>query len=559
MVTVHSRLPMSERLRPQRLEDVVGNPRARAELRSWAEGWRGPRPPSRRAALLSGPPGVGKTSAALALASELGWTVVEMNASDARNADAIERVAGRAAGLRSFGADGSMGEGSRTLILLDEADCLTGRLGADARRRVPGPLAWPDFLHDRYGTVEALNASWALGASKAPPAFESWADVPRVPIRQRWTTLPAAQRDLAEWRRSAERPKDLTDRGGLGAIARLVKETRQPLVLTVNDESTLLRYSVVFRTSTARIRFQPIADNELRAQVVRIARREGLLVDSRAVEAIVTRAHGDLRGALNDLDAIAPLPPGPSQGSILGFRDRAADLGALTAEALSTPRFYRNVEVRDRTDATPDDLEPWIEENLPRMAPDRAHLWAAAVRLARANVLLGRARRYRVYGLWSSASELMTGGVGSALHEAAVPARPPAFPEFLGEMGRSRNARQLREALLTKLGSAAHLSKQKLREGEFTFYELLVQAIETPGPAGLEARNAARALVTGLELTEEEAAYLARVDPGAAILEKLFSPPELDTRPHSQGSAATDGTASRPRGQRSLGDFEGAG
>ena len=555
MAASRSRLPMAERLRPARLDDVIGNPRARAELRSWAESWKGPRPPKRRAAILVGPPGVGKTSAALALATELGWSVVEMNASDARNADAIERIAGRAAGLRSFGADGSMAPTSRTLILLDEADCLTGRLGAEARptRRA---IAWPEFLHDRYSTVEALNGAWGLGLPKAPPAFESWADVPRVPIRQRWTALPAAQKDLADWRRSAEPPRDLTDRGGLGAIARLVQETRQPLVLTVNDDRTLFRYSPNFRSYGVRVRFEALSDAELRSQVVRIARRESILVDARAVEAIVARAHGDLRGALNDLDAIAPLPPGPAQVSVLGYRDRAADLAALTSESLSTPRFYRSVEVRDRTDATPEDLEPWIEENLPRCAPDALHLSQAATQLARADLLIGRARRWRVYGLWSSASELLTGGVGSALHERPVPSREPAFPQFLGEMGRSRAMRQTRDGLLVKLAGPAHLSRKKLREGVLSFYEALVDGIGHQGPRAAHARNTARLVVGGFDLTREEAACLAGVDPGSSIVTRFYSPLEPEPRRERKDSAApTPEPTRRPRGQRSLGEF----
>ena len=39
----------------------------------------------KKAALLAGGPGVGKTSAALAVAREAGYTPVEVNASDTRN------------------------------------------------------------------------------------------------------------------------------------------------------------------------------------------------------------------------------------------------------------------------------------------------------------------------------------------------------------------------------------------------------------------------------------------------------------------------------------------
>ena len=43
--------------------------------------------------LIEGPPGVGKTPVAKAVAADLGWNVIELNASDARNATEIRRAA----------------------------------------------------------------------------------------------------------------------------------------------------------------------------------------------------------------------------------------------------------------------------------------------------------------------------------------------------------------------------------------------------------------------------------------------------------------------------------
>jgi replication factor C large subunit len=119
----------TEKYRPRNLEGVVGNPSAVAELRKWAQSWNRGRP-DKRAVILQGDPGIGKTSAALALAHETGWTVIEMNASDSRNAAAIERVAGRGAVLQTFSDQGEFlraTEGGRKLIILDEADNIFGR------------------------------------------------------------------------------------------------------------------------------------------------------------------------------------------------------------------------------------------------------------------------------------------------------------------------------------------------------------------------------------------------------------------------------------------------
>ncbi len=119
----------TEKYRPVSLSGVVGNDDAIRAMRRWAEAWR-KGPPKRRALVLRGEPGTGKTSSALALAGDFGWDVIEMNASDHRNADSIRRVAGLGAISETFSPNGEFlttAEGRRKLIVLDEADNLFGR------------------------------------------------------------------------------------------------------------------------------------------------------------------------------------------------------------------------------------------------------------------------------------------------------------------------------------------------------------------------------------------------------------------------------------------------
>jgi len=121
----------TEKYRPRTLRDVVGNDRALSSLRIWAGRWNQGKIPEKRAAILSGKPGTGKTSSALALASDLGWTVLELNASDARNETAIKRVATAGAINETFDSTGVFTpsrKGGRKLIILDEADNLYEKL-----------------------------------------------------------------------------------------------------------------------------------------------------------------------------------------------------------------------------------------------------------------------------------------------------------------------------------------------------------------------------------------------------------------------------------------------
>ncbi|MBS7623289.1 replication factor C large subunit [Candidatus Bathyarchaeota archaeon] len=109
-------LPASwtQRYRPRRLDEIAGNKDAIAALKDWLASWVAT-PPKRRAALLYGPAGTGKTVSAEAASRDLGFELVEMNASDKRTTASIERIVGIAAEQRSL-------TGRKRVILLDEVD-----------------------------------------------------------------------------------------------------------------------------------------------------------------------------------------------------------------------------------------------------------------------------------------------------------------------------------------------------------------------------------------------------------------------------------------------------
>ncbi|WOF15474.1 replication factor C large subunit [Methanoplanus sp. FWC-SCC4] len=143
-----------EKYRPQSVSDIVGNKEAVRQMVEWAKNWqRGQEP-----LLLYGKPGIGKTSAAYALARDMGWEIVELNASDQRTKGIIERIAGSTATTMSLtGA-------SRKLLLFDEADNLHGsadRGGARAILDIIKISMQPIILiaNDLYGIAKELKGA----------------------------------------------------------------------------------------------------------------------------------------------------------------------------------------------------------------------------------------------------------------------------------------------------------------------------------------------------------------------------------------------------------------
>jgi len=118
----------TEKYRPSTLAEVRGNDKARDKLKEWADSWEN----HRKAVIVHGAPGIGKTSAAHALANDMGWPTIELNASDSRTKDVIERVAGEAA------KSGTLTEGGagRRLVVMDEADNIHGNADRGGSRAV---------------------------------------------------------------------------------------------------------------------------------------------------------------------------------------------------------------------------------------------------------------------------------------------------------------------------------------------------------------------------------------------------------------------------------------
>lgn len=115
----------TEKYRPEHIRDLTGNAPAIRQMVDWAASWSKKSKPL----LLYGKPGTGKTSSAYALANDMDWEMIELNASDQRTKGAIDRIAGQGS------TSGSLTGAAHKLILLDEADNLQGTADRGGRGR----------------------------------------------------------------------------------------------------------------------------------------------------------------------------------------------------------------------------------------------------------------------------------------------------------------------------------------------------------------------------------------------------------------------------------------
>ena len=119
-------MPWDSKYRPQSFEEIVGQDNNIRKLVNWSDDWI----EHKKAVVLYGPPGVGKTTSAHVLANEKDWEVIEMNASDKRTGDIIKTIAGESSQTASLTGK------KRKLIILDEADNIHGNSDRGGKREI---------------------------------------------------------------------------------------------------------------------------------------------------------------------------------------------------------------------------------------------------------------------------------------------------------------------------------------------------------------------------------------------------------------------------------------
>jgi len=426
----------TEKYRPASLKQVLGNNKAVTTLLRWAQDWERGVPP-KRGVILSGSPGIGKTSAALALANDMEWGVIELNASDVRNAEKINSIVTRGALFETFTDTGEFirtQDGGRKLIILDEADNLYERVSKSSR-----------------GDPNA---------------------------------------------------KDFTDRGGKAAIMKTLRMTMQPIILIVNDLYALTK-NTSLKTLCEVVKFQKVRASTIQKALVGIIHKEGLEVEREALEVIATRADGDLRAAINDLQALSKM-----EGRItvkmtdgMGFRDNVITL----RDALSEIFKGTHTDVRKVSwdlDETPESLMTWVDENLPAAYMNPGDLARGYEALSRADIYLGRVRRRQYYRLWAYANDMITAGVALAKKDLYHHYTRYQFPGWIMKMSRTKGIRKSRNELAQKVGTICHTSIKDARAELLSVFQTLFCASEK------QDFDFAITMTDKLELTTSEIAYL---------------------------------------------------
>lgn len=279
-----------------------------------------------KAILLEGPPGIGKTTVVYALANDLGYSVVEMNASDVRTEKAIVETLQESISstdLMSFIMPKK--EKRKKFILIDEVDGISGQ----------------------------------------------------------------------------------SDRGGVKAIINLIKKTKNPIIMTCNFYSS--KFRGLYDAST-KIQCRSLRKVSIIKLLREIADKENLEVNDAVLDVIARNSGGDMRSAINDLQAL-----GQGVFSDVEFLDLHRDIQEKIFTFLQTMFDQKTIKnarnILSNIDFDYKILHRIIHANLPALVTQTKDLHQVITNLVDADTLISRIMTRMDFSLLPYYFDLVSGGV----------------------------------------------------------------------------------------------------------------------------------------------------
>jgi replication factor C large subunit len=399
-----------EKYRPKKISEVLGNEEAKAIFVEWLKNKRH----LKKAVLLYGPPGVGKTALVNAASNEFGYKIIEMNASDTRTEKAINKIAGPATFF--IGLDKFSTASKGNLLFLDEVDGVAGK----------------------------------------------------------------------------------EDRGGIGAIVKIVEESRVPVIMAAND-TDLEKIRPLKKVSTL-IRFQQVRLPLIITMLRRICVMEHVEAEYEALERIAENSKGDMRSAINDLQSLSePNKLLTLQDTLtLSARNKDISMEETLRGFFSAKSLAEAATLLSRSNVDYDDFLLSVSDNLPRRYDDPKELAEAYDFVSRADVFRGRIGTEH----WT----LLRYFFNDMARAAAVSPESYKPFDFISPPIRiitlfwTKGKRTMLENICAKIGLQCHVSRVTAKNDFIPYFKAILE------------KNKTSSIISGFKLEDEEVEYLLKMN-----------------------------------------------
>lgn len=305
-----------------------------------------------------------------------------------------------------------------------------------------------------------------------------------------------------------------SDRGGVKAITDVVKTAQCPIVL-VSNSAYDPRFTNL-RSYCLLIEFKKPSVSDVLKHLKRVCEGEDIKADENALKFIAQRSEGDVRSAVNDLQALAQGKKVLSYGDVswLSYRDRQDSIFNVLRMILYGKTCNSARQAANMADVDSDMLFEWIYENVPEHLTDPHDLAQAMDALSTADVYRGRIRASQDWSLTRYVIDFMTAGVAMARKNTKTHGWIPfKFPQRIQMLSRSKAERAMKLSIGGKIKRRCHISAVRASKEVLPYLKIIFK----------NDVNMAAGLAKWLNLEQEMVEYLVGSEEKAKPILKMLA------------------------------------
>jgi len=237
-----------------------------------------------------------------------------------------------------------------------------------------------------------------------------------------------------------------SDRGGITTITRIIKESKQPMILTANDVWNPKLASV--RGVCKIVDMKRINKNTIKNVLEKIAEEELIMMSNEDIQKISDNCDGDLRSAIIDLQS----------KKTNDDRNRDKVIFECMKDLFKAKDFISALNSFQNTTLDHDMIKLWVEQNIHLEYTEPKHLAQAYNYMSRADVFDGRIKKREFWKLLKYSNSIMLTGVSLVDENKKSRYVKHEFPSYLRSMSLTARKRATRKKVLKKISEKCHVS-----------------------------------------------------------------------------------------------------
>lgn len=278
------------------------------------------------------------------------------------------------------------------------------------------------------------------------------------------------------------------DWGGLPELLMLAETSTYPIIITANDIWDK-RFSKL-RLKSEMVQLKEIDYRNIEDVLIKILNKETLFIDNVVLTKIAQQSKGDMRAAINDLQAASKLED-PKE-FVLDERNKEIDIFNAMKKIFKETPTNENLKLFDSLKQPIDEIILWVEENIPAEYAGK-ELASAFDYLSKVDVFKGRIYKQQYWRFLVYENILLSYGIAAAKKQPKTGFTSYKKPSRILKIWLNNQRSVKKKSIAAKYAALVHVGLKRAMN-EFPVLKNIIKA--NPN------------IQKELKLTDDEIAYL---------------------------------------------------